>query len=521
MADEEKKYFKKLTFSNGTEAYVKDDEARNGISTLQGQISALQIADETLINSILDLTDDVDSVVNDMRQIDFSTAVTKGGSGVNSLDDILTYIEGDLTIKPTSIKVTSTNGNIIELSESDAKLYNIDSLSKINVTTSNNQIIDIFFGDGLKDKYILSATPILDDADKPIKVYLEGTPKTSDDYSISNNEITFSDTPYPFGRIKVIYFTNDKKYNYSISDAQQSIDGIESLAIGKNSISNGNYSIAAGQDTVSSGVGSVALGYNTIASGDFQQVFGRNNEEDTENQYIEIVGNGGYKEATKEEIFENSDNITTDNLSVTLTTENLIKINNINLSQIEYDLTTAIKDKKVVFYECITDNETGEKIKGNPITATKTTKSTEYYIVITFYTSHQITSNNSIPIKFDFDGETINSKVLKDYALNQGTNNDHNGGYDCEDIEFTHVASAALTISTIVPTNIKTNLSVLTEQFNNTTLKLTQYSQDENNNKKIIFNEVFYDYFKAIPNFALIVNYTYENSEKKKWRTSF
>lgn len=68
--------------------------------------------------------------------------------------------------------------------------------------------------------------------------------------------------------------------------------GFNSHAEGQNSKATSSEAHAEGLATIASGVRSHAEGHSTKASGEDQHVFGRYNIEDTENKYVEIVGNG-------------------------------------------------------------------------------------------------------------------------------------------------------------------------------------------------------------------------------------
>ena len=68
--------------------------------------------------------------------------------------------------------------------------------------------------------------------------------------------------------------------------------GFNSHAEGQASKATSSESHAEGLGTIASGVRSHAEGHSTKASGEDQHVFGRYNIEDTENKYVEIVGNG-------------------------------------------------------------------------------------------------------------------------------------------------------------------------------------------------------------------------------------
>lgn len=79
--------------------------------------------------------------------------------------------------------------------------------------------------------------------------------------------------------------------------------GLWSAAFGYETYAPGKYAFAAGGETKASGHASTALGTHTKASGQNQLVIGFSNEEDTNNQYAFIIGNGYHFTGGPENIY--------------------------------------------------------------------------------------------------------------------------------------------------------------------------------------------------------------------------
>ena len=79
--------------------------------------------------------------------------------------------------------------------------------------------------------------------------------------------------------------------------------GLWSAAFGYDTYAPGKYAFAAGGETKASGHASTALGTHTKASGQNQLVIGFSNEEDTNNQYAFIIGNGYHFTGGPENIY--------------------------------------------------------------------------------------------------------------------------------------------------------------------------------------------------------------------------
>lgn len=90
-----------------------------------------------------------------------------------------------------------------------------------------------------------------------------------------------------------IGYQNTAEGNYSCATGYQTeAIGLYSHTEGYKTTARGDRGHAEGYQTKASGANSHAEGYGTTASSTNQHVFGRNNQSDTDNTYIEIVGNG-------------------------------------------------------------------------------------------------------------------------------------------------------------------------------------------------------------------------------------
>ena len=505
--DENKQYFKKLILEDNTVAWVKDEDARNSIVELNSNIET-QLADKI---STADFNDRIGAQVQ--------VAMAAYGSGISNLTNIIktetvedatmTSIQNSSDDASLLLKLTDDTINIVDtttedivasFTSDDVKLPNVDSTEHFNIEACNTDstITEVFIGDGINKTFTLS---------QPVKTFGsvmindENLPASS--YTRDNNVINIKDNiPAPTSKVKITYTPALLLYNYTIGQRDNSENGIESLVIGNQNAATGVYALAAGSGTKASGFNSTAIGYKTEAKGENQFVFGQQNIVDNNNEYIEIVGNGGYKakNVTEDQFVNNVTNkITLDNPP--------ISINTIYYDTNGYDIVGI---RGIHYY----------KANGDEITSIAK-NSTEIIDKIVILTDYPITQD--LPIIFKVQADGIFEGSTDDISINIKTDtNDGNDFVQQDGTNYYVNTTTGLNHSLTVPNNgntrnISNDSTVRTGTLGGLTNKDYEFTPGNND---IEAKGALLAYNPHITSFKVHVNYTYnERGENSNART--
>ena len=149
---------------------------------------------------------------------------------------------------------------------------------------------DIKYGDGVETSFITDFDFI-----EIISVTKDGIElEVGDDYTIDSTAslITFVAVPPASSELIITYTTSDGIFSYSEGIRKSGIEGPYSKSTGLFNTASGSYSQANGYTTQANGWAADTNGYLTVADSRLQRVFGQANVIDSNNKYIEIVGNG-------------------------------------------------------------------------------------------------------------------------------------------------------------------------------------------------------------------------------------
>ena len=342
--------FKKLIFDDGTEAYCKDEYARNEINNLQTTIT-------NALSEKLDISQFETKVGATVQEkiAELGQPTYGGDSNVSTLSSFVTQsIEQEdesAIVKSTELYNNKADKNIqmvlendkisvggqmaenavMTISNKDVSILGIKSFSKIVVNNNITTITEKFFSKGINnEKYLLSyrAESINSITNNGISI----------DGILADNkiEVTLNST-VQFGSQIVITYVKDESSVLNLSFGENNINNsVYGIAQGYRNKISGNYSLASGKDVEVQGYMAQGFGEGIKANGDYSHVFGRNNIEDTENKYIEIVGNGIKNLVDTVETYEY---IQLDNSNIINTKYKYINnVNSIVYSNKQYDL---------------------------------------------------------------------------------------------------------------------------------------------------------------------------------------